>query len=193
MKIIGLTGGIGSGKSTIAKLFEELGVPVYIADDAGKYLLKTSKVVQRKVINLLGEKAYSNGLPDKKYIANKVFNDTNLLQQLNNIIHPKVGQHFKKWQKKQHAPYCIKEAAILFENGGYKQCDATILVTAPREIRVERVTARDQTSAEEVVQRMSHQWSDDDKIHLADYVIENITLSKTKISVQKLHHILLNL
>ena len=116
MKIVGLTGGIGSGKTTVAKMFMELGIPVYIADDEAKRLTNSSKVIRRKLIVLLGEEAYTEeGLLNRPYVANLVFNDKMLLEGINQIIHPKVAQHFKRWIKKQKSPYCIKEAAILFD------------------------------------------------------------------------------
>lgn len=188
MKIVGLTGGIGSGKSTVARFFEQLGVPVYIADDAGKYLLATSKVVRRKMIALLGEECYVDGKPNKQFIANIIFNDSDKLASVNDIIHPKVAQHFKRWMKKQTSPYCIKEAAILFENGGYLKCDYTILVTAPEDVRVSRVQKRDNSTREQVLSRINSQWPDSEKIPLANYVIVNVDLEVTKQEVTKLHN-----
>ncbi len=163
MKIIGLTGGIGSGKTTVAKMFAELGTPVYIADIEAKKLTNSSKFIRKKVIELLGEKAYTNDGLNRKYVADKIFNDKNLLQSVNNIIHPKVALHFKNWVSMQNGPYVIKEAAILFENGGYKDCDLIILVTAPKEIRINRIIDRDKTSKYEIKQRMANQWSDEKK------------------------------
>lgn len=192
MKIVGLTGGIGSGKTTIAKLFQAMGVPVYIADTQAKKILESSKVVRAKVIALLGEKAYSNKLPNREYIAQLVFNDPALLGGLNAIIHPQVHINFKQWAQKQDAPYCIKEAAILFENGGFAMCDATILVTAPTKLKIERVLARDNTSLTSIEQRMENQWEDEKKIPMASYVIENIDLASTKSQVQKVHKTLLS-
>ena len=192
MKIIGLTGGIGSGKSTIAMLFKALGVPVYIADIEAKKILASSKVVRAKVISLLGTSAYSNEMPNRAYIAQKVFNDPVLLDGLNAIVHPEVTASFKRWVQKQDAPYCVKEAAILFENGGFTHCDATILVTAPREVRVQRVLSRDAITLADVNARMENQWEDQKKIPLANYVIENIDLTSTKIQVQNIHKKLLS-
>ena len=192
MKIIGLTGGIGSGKTTISKLFKAMGVPVYISDTQAKKILKSSKVVKSKVTTLLGDKAYANGVPNPDYIAQLVFNDAELLAGLNAIIHPKVHSDFKQWAKKQDAPYCIKEAAILFENGGFAMCDATILVVAPRHIKIERVLKRDQTSLSNIEQRMENQWEDQKKIPLASYIVENIDMASTKKQVQKIHKTLLS-
>lgn len=193
MKIIGLTGGIGSGKTTVTHFFSELGVPIYIADVEAKRILATSKVVRRKVIALLGEASFTDGMPNKKYIASQIFNNTTLLAKINAIIHPKVRSHFKRWVQKQKGIYVIKEAAILFENGSYVDCDATILVTAPKEIRIKRVVQRDQVTPAEVAQRMQHQWEDRDKMALATYVIQNKTFEETKEQVFQLHQQILNL
>ncbi|MDT0555153.1 dephospho-CoA kinase [Patiriisocius hiemis] len=187
MKIVGLTGGIGSGKTTVSKMFSTLGVPVYIADIEAKKLTNTSKVIRKKITTVFGEDSYINDVLDSKYIANIVFNDSEKLEKLNNIIHPKVAKHFKKWCLKQESVYCIKEAAILFENGGYKSCDATILVTAPEHIRIERVMQRDGVTKEEVKARMKNQWSDTKKRSLTRLVIENIDLEKTQENVLKMH------
>lgn len=187
MKIVGLTGGIGSGKTTVAAMFKELGVPVYIADDEAKKLTNTSKVIRRKLTKLLGDETYKDNALNRKFVASKIFNDTELLKQVNAIIHPKVGAHFKRWLQKQKGPYCIKEVAILFENGSYKQCDLTILVTSPLEARIKRVMDRDTTSKDAVLERVKNQWLDSEKIKLADIVIDNTDLSKTKAQVQKIH------
>ena len=157
-----------------------------------KKILASSSVVREKVISLLGETAYSNDVPNRDYIAQLVFNDPDLLAGLNAIIHPQVHVSFKQWAKKQEAPYCIKEAAILFENGGFAICDATILVTAPTKLKIERVLARDKTSLKSIHQRMENQWEDQKKIPMASYVIENIDLTSTKNQVQKIHKTLLS-
>lgn len=188
MKIVGLTGGIGSGKSTVAGFFKELGVPVYIADTEAKRITNTSKIVRRKITALLGEKSYdSNGL-NRPFVADKIFNDKALLNQVNNIIHPKVKQHFARWVKKQKGHYCIKEAAILFENGSYTECDYIILVTAPEPIKVERLLKRDKTTRKEIQSRMDNQWPDARKIPFASFIIENINLEDTKRQVKRIHN-----
>jgi dephospho-CoA kinase len=187
MKIIGLTGGIGSGKTTVAHMFSELGVPIYIADVEAKRLTNTSKVIRRQLIKLLGEKAYTETGLDRKYVANKIFNDSALLQKVNKIIHPKVAAHFRKWLLKQKAAYVIKEAAILFENGSYKDCDMVLLVTAPKAIRIARVKDRDDTTKADIKQRMKNQWSDEEKQKRADIVIENIDLQTTRKTVKTIH------
>jgi len=187
VKIVGLTGGIGSGKTTVAKLFSELGVPIYIADIEAKKLTDSSKVIRRKLIALLGEDAYLGSKLNRKFVADKIFNNKSLLDAVNAVIHPKVAAHFKKWVSKQNAAYVIKEAAILFENGSYKNCDLVILVTAPKKIRIARVMARDNTSKTEIEQRMSNQWSDEKKKKLADIIIENIDLKTTRKEVESIH------
>lgn len=187
MKIVGLTGGIGSGKSTVAGFFKELGIAVYIADEEAKKLTNRSIFIRKKLIALLGTEAYNKEGLNRSFVAKKIFNNAELLQQVNAIIHPRVGQHFKRWVKKQHGTYCIKEAAILFENGGYRECDAMILVTAPKETRIERVMQRDGSTREEVLARMQHQWEDREKIPLADFVITNIDRSETQKKVKNIH------
>ena len=190
MKIVGLTGGIGSGKTTVAKMFQKLGVPVYIADDEAKKLTNRSKVIRRKLIDLLGDAAYIDKVLNRKFVADMIFNDTDLLAKVNEIIHPKVAAHFKRWVKKQHAPYVIKEAAILFENGSYKQCDVSILVISPKQERIRRVIERDGVLREEVQKRMDNQWDDAKKEKLADIIIENSDLTRTLKQVRKIHAIL---
>ena len=192
MKIIGLTGGIGSGKTTVAKMFSELGVPIYIADIEAKKLTNSSKAIRRKLIKLLGEESYSEEGLNRAFVAEKIFNDKGLLNSVNEIIHPKVAAHFKKWVLKQNFPYVIKEAAILFENGSYKECDTVILVTAPKPIRIKRILERDKTTEADIQQRMDNQWYDEDKIQLADIVVNNIDLETTKKRIAEIHKALLS-
>jgi len=191
MKIVGLTGGIGSGKTTVAYMFQKLGVPVYIADIEARKLTNSSKIIRKKMIALLGKEAYFKEGINKKYVANLIFNNKKLLENVNAIIHPKVAQHFNKWLKKQNAVYCIKEVSILFENGSYKNCDYIILVTAPKEIRIQRVINRDQSAIEEVENRMNNQWSDEEKKNLSDIIIQNLDLQTTQKKVNETHLFLL--
>jgi dephospho-CoA kinase len=192
MKIVGLTGGIGSGKSTVAAMFKDLGASVYIADFESKKLTNTSKKIRKKIKALLGKDSYKGKKINTEYVANKVFKDESLLKDLNAIIHPRVAKHFKKWIEKQVGPYCIKEAAILFESGSYKECDITILVKAPKELRIKRILERDQhTTVKEIENRMKNQWSDLKKENLADIVIENIDLEETQKKVKEIHLFLL--
>lgn len=185
-RIIGLTGGIGSGKSTIAGFYESLGVPVYIADDEAKKILYTPEATKDMVI-AFGESILTKGVPDKAKIASVVFNDNEKLEMLNGIIHPKVRQHFIDWvTTKKDEPIVIKEAAILFESGSYKDCDKIILVTAPKENRISRVMKRDKVSREQVLERMAAQWDDDKKAALSDYIIVNEELEKAKAEAVKI-------
>ncbi len=187
MKVVGLTGGIGSGKSTIAKMFNNLGVAVYIADDEAKKLMHTDERIRTQIISLLGEDSYRDGELNRPFIADVVFNDKSKLNKLNAIVHPAVGNHFEAWKSKQIGEYVIKEVAILFENEGHKQCDHTILVVAPLELRISRVLNRDKTSREQVLSRANNQWDDDQKIPLADFVIHNIDMQDSEKQVYKIH------
>ena len=186
-KIVGLTGGIGSGKTTVANFFSQLGVPVYIADLEAKGLMKRSKVIKRKLLQLFGKDAYIGVDINKPYIASKIFNDVSLLEKMNNIVHPKVASHFKRWLKKQDAPYVIKEAAIIFENGSYQSLDFIITVIASENIRIKRVMARDQSTEKKVRDIIKNQWSDEEKVKLSNFIIENIKLEDTKNQVKKIH------
>lgn len=188
MKIVGLTGGIGSGKTTVALMFKDLGVPIYIADEEAKKLLIKSKVMRRKLIALFGEKAYlKNGGINKEFIARKIFQNKDYLEKMNAIVHPKVRQHFIRWVKKQQTVYVIKESAILFESGAHKQCDKIITVTAPEEIRLIRVLKRDNTTEEKIKAIIDKQLPEEYKIKNANYVIYNNTLEETLKSVKKIH------
>jgi dephospho-CoA kinase len=193
MKIVGLTGGIGSGKTTVAYLFKELNVPVYIADEEAKKLMNTSKILIRKITKLFGKNAYKNDVLNRPFIASKIFNDKSLLQEMNSIVHPKVGKHFKKWLSKQVHSYVIKEAAILFENGSYKEYDFIISVIADTETRMERLLNRDDTTKDKIKAIMKNQWNDEDRIKLSDFVIHNNKLINTKKQVLSIHHKILKL
>jgi dephospho-CoA kinase len=188
MIIVGLTGGIGSGKTTVAKQFKALGVPVYIADDEAKKLMNKSKIIKRKLIQLFGEQAYINNTLNRPFLADQIFNNTSNLEKMNAIVHPKVASHFLRWVNKQDAAYVLKESAILFENNAYKNCDYVITVIAPKKIRVERVMKRDETSLEKIEAIMKNQWNDDEKIEKSDFVINNVDLEDTKHQVQLTHN-----
>ena len=192
MKIVGLTGGIGSGKTTVASMFNDLGIPVYIADEEAKKLMVSSKVIKRKLIGLFGENAYKKDQLNKPFIAEAIFNNKSLLEKMNAIVHPKVANHFKRWMQKQNAPYVIKEAAILFENGGYKQCDFMITVTASKELKIKRLLKRDDTTLEKIEAIMNNQWSDEEKVKCSHYVIVNSELNDTRQQVAKLHQKIIN-
>lgn len=187
MKVIGLTGGIGSGKTTVTRMFSDLGVPIYIADDEARELTNSSKTIRRKLIALLGDEAYNEESLNRAFVADKIFNNKDLLESVNAIIHPEVTTHFNIWLKKQNSTYVIKEAAILFENGGYKSCDLIILVTAPESVRIARVMERDNVPRARVEERIKNQWSDTKKKKLADLIIENIDLKATQKMVKAIH------
>lgn len=191
MKVVGLTGGIGSGKSTVAGFFKNLGVPIYIADEEAKKIMETSSKVRQKILLLFGKEAYEGNKPNRPLISSRVFQDKSLLDALNKIIHPAVKEHFETWLLEQTGTYVIYEAAILFEHGGETRCDFTILVTAPKEVRIKRLLKRDQSSRAKIEARMDAQWSDDRKRKLADFHIENQQLKLTEERVHELHKTLL--
>jgi dephospho-CoA kinase len=171
--IIGLTGGIGSGKSTVAKIFAQLGIPVLDADATAKAIMNEDRSVKTKLIELFGEDAYKENQLNRPYIAQLVFKDAFKLQQLNAIIHPITIQYAKDWASKQSAPYVIKEAALFFESGSSEGVEKIIGVTAPKHIRIQRVMQRDQITREDVIKRMEHQLEDSLKMKLCDWVIQN--------------------
>jgi len=171
---VGLTGGIGSGKSIVAEVFRILGIPIYNSDARAKALYVESDEVRESVISLLGTKAYDpSGELNRKWVGQKVFSDSGLLEQLNAIIHPAVGQDFINWVNQQDAAYIIKEAAILFESGANRGMDLVIAVTAPDEIRIQRVIQRDDLSKEEVQRRISSQMNQKELVKRSDFVIVN--------------------
>ena len=188
MLIVGLTGGIGSGKTTISNFFESYGVPVYIADKEAKALMNRSKVIKRKLIQLFGDSAYKEGMLNRPYLAEKIFNDQTLLAQMKAIVHPKVASHFKRWIKKQNAKYIIKEAAIIFENNLQNQYDCIITVVADENLRIQRVTQRDGSTPEKVKAIINNQWSDEEKINQSDFVIFNNDLDIAKKQVEEIHY-----
>jgi dephospho-CoA kinase len=191
--IVGLTGGIGSGKTTVAKFFVELGVPVYNSDKEAKKLMKSSKKVKKAIIELLGENAYKGKRLNKIYISDKIFKNKSLLTELNSIVHPAVRKHFLRWTKRQDSPYVIQETAIIFENSGQDFYDKIILVTAPEEERIQRVMARSGISKNAILARLKNQWLDIKKEPLSDYVIVNLKLTKTKIKVEEVHNAILDI
>lgn len=187
MRVVGLTGGIGSGKTTVAKMFEEFGIPVYIADTEAKLLMNRSKVIKRKLKQLLGDDAYVDEQLNRTFVASKIFNNKTLLEDVNAIVHPRVAKHFKRWLAKQSAPYIIKEVAVLFENGSYKECDYIITVSAPVEVRIQRVLKRDNSTRTKVNAIIKNQWSDDQRFRYSDFMINNENLDHTKEQVKKIH------
>jgi dephospho-CoA kinase len=173
MKIIGLTGGIGSGKSTIGKWFLEKGIPVYDSDKEAKDLMNNSQTLKEQITELLGPEAYIINIYNRPYVAQLVFQNKDLLSQLNAIVHPAVFEHFHNWIKQQNSPFIVKEAAILFESGSYKDCDYILSVVADESIRLKRVMARDEVTEQQVKDRIANQWTDEQRIEHSNFVIEN--------------------
>ncbi len=174
-RIVGITGGIGSGKSTVCRVLEILGASTYYADDRAKWLMANDELLKQEIIELFGESAYKAGELDRSYIASIAFNDKTVLEKLNRLVHPAVARDVEQWKEaNDSAPLLLKEAALLFETGSYKSLDKTILVTAPEEIRILRVTQRDShRSAEDVRTIIGKQMSDEEKAPLADFIIQN--------------------
>lgn len=188
MILIGLTGGIGSGKTTVAKLFLELGVPVYFADDNAKRLMLTSKVVKSKLISEFGKDTFIDGKLNRPYLAKIIFNNKEKLKAINAIVHPSVSNSFKRWYGKQKTKYVIQENAILFENNKHKKFDYIITVVAPKSLKIKRVIKRDNVTKNQVLERMKNQLPDTEKVKKSDFVIENIDISNTKEQVLMIHN-----
>ena len=189
MKVVGLTGGIGSGKSTIARLFAALGIAVYDSDIEAKKLINTSAEIKKRIVEVFGAEAYAEGVYNRAYMADIVFRNPDKLAVLNSIVHPVLADDFNQWVALQTSPYVIKEAAILFESGSYKNCDFIITVTAPETLRISRCMSRDGSTEAQVRARMAQQWTDAQRIALSDAVIENINLEETEKRVRELNNL----
>jgi dephospho-CoA kinase len=170
---LGVTGGIGSGKTSVCRVFKVLGIPVYSADPEAKEIMENDKGIIRRINSIAGKDLYSNGSLDRMELAALIFNDNTLLEKVNSLVHPVVFEHFKKWEMEQSSPYVIMEAAILFESGATILVDRIATVVAPLEQRVERVMGRNNLSREQVLERMRNQMEDNERIKLSDYVIYN--------------------
>jgi len=172
---IGITGNIGSGKTTVSKIFEVLGIPVFYADDEAKKVMVSDAILIEELKRAFGEQSYfEDGLLNRKHIAGIVFNNETELKKLNAIVHPAVFRAFDNWAPQfKNAPYVLKEAAVLFESSSYKMCDKSIMVTAPLELRIARVMLRDGLSRDEILNREARQFSEETKLQLTDYVIKN--------------------
>ncbi|MDM1292966.1 dephospho-CoA kinase [Sphingobacterium sp. N143] len=184
---IGITGGIGSGKTFICQLFKALGVPVYNADDEAKKLMNGDPRIRERLIAEFGDATYKDNQLDRAFLASQVFSDKAKLDRLNSIVHPIVIQAAKDWADQQKSRYSLKEAALLFESGSYKELDYTILVTAPLELRIERVMQRDAVTEQQVRERINKQLSDEEKLKLADFVIVNDGVTPLLPQVWTLH------
>ena len=189
---VGITGGIGSGKTTVCKMFEKLGIPVYYADDRAKYLMQHEHFLIDQIKKNFGDDVYVNGTLDRKVLASKVFNDKAKLDLLNSLVHPAVFRDTERWieeQKEKKVPYVLKEAALLVETGSYKALDKLIVVTAPINMRIQRVTERDNTDTEEVLARVRNQLPEEEKVKLASFIISNNNgLNELEQQVLKIHH-----
>lgn len=185
---VGITGGIGSGKTTVCNIFKTLNIPVYNADSEARHLTDNHPEIVNRVRKLFGDDIYKQGLLDRKKVASLVFSNKDLLQQLNAIVHPIVAAHFKAWLSKQKkCPYIIKEAAILFESGGEKQVDKVITVTAPQHIRIKRVMLRDKLNEGEVLNRIKNQMPQEEKAERSDFIIQCNDIDLVIPQVLKIH------
>lgn len=189
---VGLTGGIGSGKSTVAKVFEAFGIPCYYADDRAKMLMHSDESLKMDLIEEFGPEIYNDGHLDRKLLAQIVFNDDSARERINGLVHPAVGRDFETWSQEQSSSYVLKEAAILFETEAYKLNDFNILVTAPESLRIARVKKRDGVEEHEVRARMRAQWSDEKKAKLANFVILNDEQHSLINQVKDIHEALLS-
>jgi len=185
-KIIGLTGGIGSGKTTVANLFSTFGIPVYITDLEARNLMQSATVLDQ-IKTVFGNSVFEKGVLIRDKLSETVFKDENKLAQLNAIVHPAVKEHFQQWllEHKSHS-FIIYETAILFESGSYKNCDFIINVVAPLETRIQRVIERDNTTREKVLERIKNQWNDEQKSSKSDFTLENINLETVNLQIVKI-------
>lgn len=190
---IGLTGGIGSGKSTVAQIFEVLNIPVYYADTEAKRLMNEDQELRSAITSIFGKGAYPNNLLDRKYISSIVFSDPAKLELLNSIVHPATKKDGEAWLQKQTTPYAIHEAALIFEARVNERLDYVVGVSAPQELRIQRVMERDNVSREEILKRMSHQLDEETKMGKCDFVLINDEDQFLIPQVLELHQQLLNL
>lgn len=190
---VGITGGIGSGKTTICQIFETMNIPIYYSDDRAKYLMNHNASVKTKICSVFGESAYNENGLDRAYLANIVFKDKKKLEKLNSIVHPAVHKDVHEWSRKHKTAYCLQEAALLFENGSHKQLDYLITVTAPLEVRISRVLQRDNTTKEQILARVNNQWTDEQRVPLSDFVINNDGRQALVPQIWKIHQQLLDI
>jgi dephospho-CoA kinase len=189
---IGLTGGIGSGKSTVAGIFEVLEIPVYYADKAARDLMNRDPEIRAGITMHFGEAAYRNGILDREFLSSQVFSNEEKLRILNAIVHPVTIRDAEDWMQRQSTPYAVKEAALIFESGGKRYLDYVIGVSAPTERRIERTVKRDHITREEVIRRMNSQMDEDKKMKLCDYLVYNDDIQPVLPQVLELHQKFLN-
>jgi len=190
---VGITGGIGSGKSTVSKVFEVLGIPVYYADDAAKRIMNEDEDLKAAIIKNFGEETYTNAVLNRSFLAAQVFNNHEKLELLNSIVHPATIKDGEEWMKKQTTPYALKEAALIFESGVQQYLDKVIGVFAPPTLRIQRAMNRDNISKEEVVSRMDKQMEETIKMKLCDFIITNDEQQAVLPQVMEVHEKLLQL
>lgn len=184
---VGLTGGIGSGKSTVARIFETLGIPVYYADDAARRLMNQDTELRKAIINHFGERSYEGNELDRAYLASHVFRDKEKLKLLNSLTHPVTIRDAEEWMKKQSTAYALKEAALIFESGSEKQLDFVIGVSAPEELRISRTMKRDHTTPEKIRERMNGQLNEEEKMQRCHFLIINDEIHPLIPQVIKIH------
>ena len=184
---VGLTGGIGSGKTTVSNFLLDYGIPVYNSDTQGKTLMNTNLELKNDIVSIFGESVYENGILNTNLLSSIVFRDSKKIEQLNNLVHPKVADNFKQWiGKNNNQPILVKEAAILIESRAYLNMDKIILVVSQKSTRINRVSKRDNSDLESIEKRINHQLTDNEKIKYADYIIENnSSLEHLKLEVLK--------
>jgi dephospho-CoA kinase len=189
---VGITGGIGTGKTTVCKIFELLNIPIFYADDSAKLLMITNPTLIKGIKETFGDDAYlPTGALNRRYIADLVFNNSKNIEKLNNLVHPQVFKAFDDWIIKQQSPYVLKEAALLFESKSYKKNDLNVLVSSPIDLRISRLIKRDSTTKEKILERMSNQLAENEKQKLANYMINNNEQDFLILQVLKLHQIFL--
>ena len=184
---VGLTGGIGSGKTTVSNFLLDYGIPVYNSDSKGKTLMNTNLELKNNIVSIFGERVYDNGILNTNFLSSIVFNDSTKIDQLNELVHPKVAEDFNQWVEKNNSkPILVKEAAILIESGAYLNMDKIILVVSKKLTRINRVSKRDNSDLESIEKRINFQLTDDEKVQYADYIIENnSSLDDLKLEVSR--------
>lgn len=188
---LGVTGGIGSGKTSVCRVFNVLGIPVFYADQEAREIMENEDGIIRRINTITGKNLYRDGSLNRKELATLIFNNNVLLEKVNALVHPVVVDHFNKWEKEQSSPYVIMEAAILFESGASKYMDRIATIIAPKEERVERAVQRSGLSKEQVLERMRNQMDDDERVKLSDYVIHNSENDMIIPSILKIHELIL--
>lgn len=189
---LGVTGGIGSGKTSVCKVFNLLGIPVFSADPVARDIMDNDESIVDHINSIVGRNLYRNGGLDRTVLANLIFNDNSLLQQVNSLVHPLVFGRFNAWVLQQDAPYVIMEAAILIESGGYKLVDKVVTIVAPVEERVKRVMIRNKLTRDQVLERIRNQMTDEERIKVSDYIIQNSEKDMIIPAVLEIHNNILS-